>query len=75
MNEWQGKPKYSEKICSSASLSTTYPTHDLPRSRTRAVAVGSRRLTDRATAQNISNLTRGIKKQSRRFDSNIRNGY
>jgi hypothetical protein len=26
MNEWQGKPKYSEKICPSAALSTTHPT-------------------------------------------------
>jgi hypothetical protein len=25
-NEWQGKPKYSEKTCSDASLSTTNPT-------------------------------------------------
>jgi hypothetical protein len=23
MNEWQGKPKYSEKICFNAALSTT----------------------------------------------------
>jgi hypothetical protein len=25
-NDWQGKPKYSEKICPSAALSTTNPT-------------------------------------------------
>jgi hypothetical protein len=25
-NDWQGKPKYSEKTCSSAALSTTSPT-------------------------------------------------
>jgi hypothetical protein len=25
-NEWQGKPKYSEKTCPSAALSTTDPT-------------------------------------------------
>jgi hypothetical protein len=26
MNNWQGKPKYSEKTCPSAALSTTNPT-------------------------------------------------
>jgi hypothetical protein len=26
MNEWQGKPKYWEKTCLSAALSTTDPT-------------------------------------------------
>jgi hypothetical protein len=26
MNEWQRKPKYSEKTCPNASLSTTYST-------------------------------------------------
>jgi hypothetical protein len=25
MNEWQGKPEYSEKTCLSAALSTTDP--------------------------------------------------
>jgi hypothetical protein len=25
-NEWQGKPKYSEKTCPGATLSTTNPT-------------------------------------------------
>jgi hypothetical protein len=25
-NDWQGKPKYLEKTCSTATLSTTYPT-------------------------------------------------
>jgi hypothetical protein len=45
MNEWQGKPKYSEETCPSAALSTTDPTHDLTRARTRAAVVGNRRLT------------------------------
>jgi hypothetical protein len=40
----QEKPKYSEKICPSAALSTTDPTR-LDQDRTRAVPVGSRRLT------------------------------
>jgi hypothetical protein len=26
MNDWQGKPKYSEKTCTSDALSTTDPT-------------------------------------------------
>jgi hypothetical protein len=26
VNDWQGKPKYSEKSCPSAALSTTNPT-------------------------------------------------
>jgi hypothetical protein len=26
INEWQGKPKYSEKTCQTAALSTTDPT-------------------------------------------------
>jgi hypothetical protein len=38
--DWQGKPKYSEKTCPSATLSTTNP-HD----QIRAAAVGSQRLT------------------------------
>jgi hypothetical protein len=47
---WQGKPKYSEKTCPSATLSTTNPTWpDL--ARTRAAAVGSRRLTAWAMAR------------------------
>jgi hypothetical protein len=38
--DWQGKPKYSEKTCPSATLSTTNPT-----CQTRAAAVGSQWLT------------------------------
>jgi hypothetical protein len=45
MNEWQGKPKYSEETCPSAALATTDPTLDLLRSRTQTAAVESRRLT------------------------------
>jgi hypothetical protein len=41
---WQGKPKYSEKTCPDAILSTTDPTCQTP-ARTRAAAVGSQRLT------------------------------
>jgi hypothetical protein len=37
---WQGKPKYSENTCPSATLSTTNPTWQI-----RAAAVGSQRLT------------------------------
>jgi hypothetical protein len=41
---WQGKPKYSEKTCPDATLSTTNPTCQT-RARIRAAAVGSLRLT------------------------------
>jgi hypothetical protein len=47
---WQGKPKYSEKTCPDATLSTTNPTCQT-RARTRAAAVGSQRLTASAMAQ------------------------
>jgi hypothetical protein len=46
---WQGKPKYSEKTCPGAILSTTNPTCQT-RARTRAAAVGSQRLTASAMA-------------------------
>jgi hypothetical protein len=41
---WQGKPKYSEKICPGVILPTTNPTCQT-RARTRTAAVGSQRLT------------------------------
>jgi hypothetical protein len=49
LNEWfwQGKPKYSEKTCPDATLSTTNPTCQT-RTRTRATAVGSQWLTTSA---------------------------
>jgi hypothetical protein len=43
-DDWQGKPRYSEKTCPSAALSTTNPTCSA-RTRTRAAAVGSKWLT------------------------------
>jgi hypothetical protein len=43
-NDWQGKPRYSEKTYPSAVLSTTNPKSSA-RTRTRAAAVGSQRLT------------------------------
>jgi hypothetical protein len=49
---WQGKPKYSEKTCPSATLSTTDPTC-LSLARTRAAAAGSRRLTACAMARSF----------------------
>jgi hypothetical protein len=49
-NDWQEKTKYSENTCPSASLSTTNPTCS-PRTRTRAAAVGSQRITAWATAR------------------------
>jgi hypothetical protein len=47
---WQGKPKYSEKTCPDATLSTTNPTCQA-RARTRGAAVGSQRLTASAMAR------------------------
>jgi hypothetical protein len=48
MMVWQGKPEYSEKTSPSAAVSTTNPTWSA-RTRTRAAAVGSQRLTAWAT--------------------------
>jgi hypothetical protein len=47
---WQGRPKFSEKTCPSAILSIPSPI-DLTWARTRAHAVGSRWLTAWATAR------------------------
>jgi hypothetical protein len=44
---WQGKPKYSEKTCTSATLSTTNSSC----ARTRAAVVGNRHLTAWAMAR------------------------
>jgi hypothetical protein len=49
---WQGKPKYSEKTCPSAILSTTNSTCQT-RARTWAAAVGSQRLTAWAMARTL----------------------
>jgi hypothetical protein len=51
-DDWQGKPKYTEKTCTSAMLSTTNPTWS-DRARSRAAAVGSQRLTAWAMARPI----------------------
>jgi hypothetical protein len=47
--DWQGKQKHSEKTCPNAASSPQIP-RDLPRAPTRAVAVGSQRLTAWAMA-------------------------
>jgi hypothetical protein len=52
---WQGKPKYSEKTCPDATLSTTNPTCQT-RARTRAAAVGSQRLIASAMARPVIKL-------------------
>jgi hypothetical protein len=52
---WQGKPKYSEETCPSATLSTTYP--DLTWDQTRATMEGSRWLTAWAMAWPRSGVT------------------
>jgi hypothetical protein len=49
-DDWQGKPKYSEKTCPSATSSITNPTCSA-QTRTRAAAVGSQLLTAWATAR------------------------
>jgi hypothetical protein len=43
--DWQGKPKYSEKTCPSATLSTTKSHMTRPGLELRTAAVGSQRLT------------------------------
>jgi hypothetical protein len=48
---WQGKPKYSEKTCPSATLSTTKSHMTRPGLEPRTAAVGSQRLTARAMAR------------------------
>jgi hypothetical protein len=48
--DWQRKPKYSEKTCPSALCPPQIP-HDLTWDRTRAAAVGSQRLTAWAMAR------------------------
>jgi hypothetical protein len=50
MNNWQGKPKYSEKSAPLPLWPAQIP-HDLIWARTRAAAVGSRRLTAWATVR------------------------
>jgi hypothetical protein len=51
-DDGQGKAKYSEKTCPCAALSTTNPTCSA-RTRTRAAAMGSQRLTAWATARHL----------------------
>jgi hypothetical protein len=59
MNEWQEKPKYWKKTYPSAALDTADPKHDVPPSRNRGAAVGSRRLTrNRDAAGGSRRLTR-----------------
>jgi hypothetical protein len=47
---WQERPKYSEKTCPDATLSTTNPTCQT-RPRTRAATMGSQRLTPSAMSR------------------------
>jgi hypothetical protein len=54
-DDWQGKPKYSEKTCPSATLSSTSPTWP-DRARTRAAAVESQWLAAWAMARSRSCL-------------------
>jgi hypothetical protein len=49
--DWQGKPKYSEKTCPSATLSTINPNLTRPRDRTRSAPVGSQQITAWAMAR------------------------
>jgi hypothetical protein len=51
MKIWQGKPKYSEKTCPSATLSTTKSHKTDPGLEPRTAAVGSQRLTAWAMAR------------------------
>jgi hypothetical protein len=54
--DWQGKPKYSEKTCPSATLSTTKSHMTRPGLEPRAAAVGSQRLTAWAMTRPFSAL-------------------
>jgi hypothetical protein len=47
---WQRKPKYSDRTCPNATLSTTNPTCQI-RARTRAAAMGIQRVTSSAMAR------------------------
>jgi hypothetical protein len=59
MNELQGKPKYLEETCPCTALPTTDPTW-LDPDRSRAVLVGSRRLTARVTARPLKLAALGL---------------
>jgi hypothetical protein len=55
-NDWQRKPKYSEKTAPVSLFPPQIP-HNLTSTGTRVAEVGSRRLTDRATARPYINIT------------------
>jgi hypothetical protein len=55
--DWQGKPKYSEKTCPSATLSTTKSHMTRPGLEPRTAAVGSQRLTAWAMARAFYSVT------------------
>jgi hypothetical protein len=64
--DWQGKPKFSEKTCPSATFVHDKIPHDQTRVWTRAAAMGSRRLTAWAMARakvsvSFTTLTREFK--------------
>jgi hypothetical protein len=61
---WQGKPKYSEKKPASVPLCPPQIPHDLTLARTRAATVGSRRLTAWAMARPIWTITNTSKNTS-----------
>jgi hypothetical protein len=68
--EWQGKPKYSEKTCPSSTLPTTNPTCQI-RARTRAAAMGSQPLTASALARPILEITVNDLLDKRQLTSNF----
>jgi hypothetical protein len=72
--DWQGKPKYSEKTCPSATLSTTSPTCHA-RARTRTAEVGSQRLTAWAMARPLTISLTQRTSFLRKIFSNTNNVY
>jgi hypothetical protein len=58
--DWQGKPKFSEKTCPSATFVHHRIPHEQTRVWTRAAAVGSRRLTAWAMARPRDYVTKPI---------------
>jgi hypothetical protein len=65
VNDWQGKPKYSENTCSSSALSTREPTGVGLGSNTYR-PVGSRRLTVRVSARIAGSVTKVLMKVTTR---------
>jgi hypothetical protein len=76
-NEWQGKPKYSEKTCPGATLSTTNPTWPDPglNPGRRGGKPATNRFSYGAAKSSISFHIQIISAEVGRFQNNIKVGY